>query len=87
MKRILSPFVWLGLVSILALGLSASVAVAQEVDPALALAPLGSGFTYQGELRDAGDPVTSSCDFQFKLWDSENAGGGGKSAVHRQSAM
>ncbi|MCB0179737.1 MAG: hypothetical protein KDI62_16005 [Anaerolineae bacterium] len=37
-------------------------------------AALGSGFTYQGRLTDAGDPVNATCDFQFSLFDA--AGGG-----------
>jgi hypothetical protein len=36
------------------------------------LAPLGTGFTYQGYLTDGGSPVSGSCDFQFGLWDSED---------------
>ena len=37
-------------------------------------APIGPGFTYQGELRDAGGPVTVNCDFEFRLWDAASAG-------------
>ncbi len=48
---------------------------AQETTPSLTLAPLGGGFTYQGELQDGDGPVTGLCDFQFKLWDTSSAGG------------
>lgn len=37
---------------------------------ATAATPLGSGFTYQGELQDGSGPVNGSCDFKFSLWDA-----------------
>jgi len=39
-----------------------------------AQAVLGTGFTYQGQLRQGGSPVSETCDFQFLLW-TESAGG------------
>lgn len=39
-----------------------------ELEPAEAL---GTGFTYQGLLKDAaGHPISDTCDFRFSLWDS-----------------
>ncbi|HYD49571.1 MAG TPA: hypothetical protein VEB21_14540, partial [Terriglobales bacterium] len=35
-----------------------------------AAAPLGTTFTYQGQLRDQGPPATGSYDLQFRLFDS-----------------
>jgi len=35
---------------------------------------MNPGFTYQGELKNAGNAVTGSCDFQFGLWDSYTVG-------------
>jgi hypothetical protein len=47
-------------------------------------APTGTGFTYQGQLKDSGgNPVTSTCDFTFSLWDAVEGGTvvGGDSVV------
>ena len=35
---------------------------------------LSTSFTYQGELRNAGSPVSGTCDFQFSLWDAPSIG-------------
>ena len=32
--------------------------------------PLGTAFTYQGELRTTNGPLSGTCDFQFGLWDA-----------------
>ena len=46
-----------------------------EVSPEGAAAgPLGTAFTYQGQLKQGGAPVNGPCDFRFQLWDA--AGGG-----------
>ena len=37
-------------------------------------AAVGTGFTYQGELRNVNGPVTGTCDFQFGLWDAQTSG-------------
>jgi hypothetical protein len=36
--------------------------------------PLGTAFTYQGELRTTSGPVSGTCDFQFSLWDALDSG-------------
>ena len=41
---------------------------------AAAAAPLGTGFTYQGQLKRDGSPVTDTCDFQFGLYDTASLG-------------
>ncbi len=42
--------------------------------PARADDPLGTTFTYQGRLVDAGTPVDDTCSFQFGLWDDPISG-------------
>ncbi|MBN2375342.1 MAG: hypothetical protein JXD22_03000 [Sedimentisphaerales bacterium] len=37
-------------------------------------APMGTAFTYQGRLTDAGSPATASYDFRFRLYDALTAG-------------
>lgn len=37
-------------------------------------APLGTAFTYQGQLKKSGDRVTDTCSFQFTLWDDPATG-------------
>ena len=37
-------------------------------------APLGTGFTYQGELQDGGIPADGNYDFEFELFDDSAAG-------------
>jgi hypothetical protein len=36
--------------------------------------PLGTGFTYQGELMSSGTPYSGTCDFQFGLYDAATMG-------------
>jgi hypothetical protein len=41
---------------------------------AAAAGPLGTTFTYQGILADAGSPVSGVVDFRFALWDAASGG-------------
>ena len=36
--------------------------------------PMGTAFTYQGQLKDGGVPVTDSADFEFSVWDATTGG-------------
>ena len=53
--------------------IAASVAVIAA--GALAQTPLGSAFTYQGELRQSGTPAAGPADFRFRLYTAVAAGG------------
>lgn len=50
-----------GVLAVLFLILAVSLAFAQ--------APLGTAFTYQGQLKSEDQPYTGTCDFQFGLYD------------------
>ncbi|HVP09686.1 MAG TPA: tail fiber domain-containing protein [Phycisphaerae bacterium] len=42
--------------------------------PSAAQSPVGTAFTYQGQLKQGGLPVTNTADFQFSLWNALAAG-------------
>jgi len=53
--------------------LAAAIGPSQAQGPE-AQAPMGTAFTYQGQLRQSGAPVDGTCDFQFDLWNAASAG-------------
>jgi len=58
-----------------AAGLSTGLAQEPQAQPAGAVqAQVGTGFTYQGQLKNAGGPVNGTCDLQFGLWDGAGSG-------------
>jgi hypothetical protein len=69
-RRTLTSVLLLGLL----VGVVSSGATAQ-VDTREPSSPVGNEFAYQGELRDAGGPITGACDLRFKLWDAATGGG------------
>jgi|GEM_PF-572418 len=57
--------------ALLLLVLGSSLTAAQGPAP---LAPLGTAFTYQGQLQDGAGPVDNVCDFEFRLYDAASSG-------------
>ncbi len=65
MKRVrITPFAWAALAMLLAPGLSAAIGQAL----------LGTAFTYQGQLKDAGQPFNGSANLIFRLYDASVGG-------------
>lgn len=62
----------------LVLALGAELSLAQEPTTPTTVAaqssPLGTAFTYQGQIRRDGNPINGTCDFQFSLWDAASGG-------------
>ncbi|MFQ5590446.1 MAG: hypothetical protein ACE5HE_04705 [Phycisphaerae bacterium] len=50
-------------------GLLVFLAVVSVVSGARGQAPVGTAFSYQGQLKRTGRPVSAVCDFEFSLWD------------------
>ena len=84
MKRT-SFFITIVVLAALALIASASSSVAQGSIPSQPSpsqkegrvgiqAALGTGFTYQGQIKQDGHPVSSTCDLQFGLYDAASLG-------------
>lgn len=42
--------------------------------PAMRLAALGTAFTYQGQLKNAGAPANGACDMAFRVYDAASGG-------------
>lgn len=51
-----------------------ALASASSVSRLAPRAVLGTGFTYQGQLKKNGAPVTANCNFTFSLWDAAGSG-------------
>jgi hypothetical protein len=78
-------FVSVVLVLFLALTVGTGRSYAQVQGAVSAASALGTGFTYQGQLKNSGDsPITAICDFNFRLWDAASSGAeiGSSSAVN-----
>ena len=53
------------IIEVCAVGLACTVALGE---------PVGTAFTYEGQLKEGGVPVTGLADFDFTLWDAESGG-------------
>jgi hypothetical protein len=69
-QRILVGILALGLLLALAAGLSQAQGPAPEDESRAPAAPIGTGFTYQGQLKSAGEPVSDECELAFRLYDA-----------------
>ena len=54
--------------------LAFAAALYAPASPEITAAPLGTAFTYQGQLKQAGSPLTGTADFEFSLWDEAGTG-------------
>lgn len=59
-----------GMATAVMLVLLTGVALAQDSAGSV----LGTGFTYQGQLKSGDAPYTGACDLQFGLWDALTGG-------------
>lgn len=70
MKR--KAFLWMGVMFLFMLGatLISPLVMGQSGGPETPLAPVGAGFTYQGQIRSGNSLVTANCTLQFSLWNA-----------------
>lgn len=72
-RRSLAGGIAVGLILVLAAGLTWAQGPQPPGDTGIQAA-LGTAFTYQGQLKKDGNPVSGTCDFQFSLWDAASGG-------------
>lgn len=78
-----------GLMVVLALIILAvaSVTSAQGPTPRAPRDATGTGFTYQGQLKNGGAPVNGTCTLAFRLYDTESAGSQIGNAITQTSTI
>lgn len=62
------------LVLVLLLAGASSARLSAQTTSEPAAVPIGTSFTYQGQLQQDGTAVRRLCDFEFTLWDAEAGG-------------
>jgi hypothetical protein len=75
-KKWIVPSIVLAALALLAVATAQAGSLAQQPEPQGELAPqapLGAAFTYQGQLKSGGEPVTGDCDVAFRLYDDATA--------------
>jgi hypothetical protein len=73
-RRIIIGTFTLTLVVALAMGWAAGPGARAQEGAQVSQIALGSGFTYQGQLTDDGEPASGPCDFRFRLYDAAAGG-------------
>ena len=73
-KPLRLTFLILIVVTLLVLTTGLTLAKGKPLNLLAPQAPVGSGFTYQGQLTDGGVPAEGSYDLQFELYDAETDG-------------
>jgi hypothetical protein len=68
-----SVILLIGLV-LAAIGTASASGTAASTPAAVQATPVGGGFTYQGELKNASGPVNATCVFQFARYDAASGG-------------
>jgi len=72
--RILVAVLVLAMLWALGVQLTQAQSPAQENVSVQYASPLGTAFTYQGQLKHGGNPINGTCDLQFGLWDALSGG-------------
>src|SRR5260370_39643270 len=57
-----------------AAGAAPGAPVGPDGVPSAPAAALGTAFTYQGQLKNSGNPITGNCGMAFRLFDDPTAG-------------
>ena len=86
MTRVQRSIKLLALALLLALTMTPGHVLGQ-LEPPVSQAAIGTGFLYQGRLKDSGGgPLNGTCDFDFSLWDAGDGPTGSVKSYARQES-